>query len=136
MAEDNSKPQITFELTGPRKGFTGMLGGRYGFRDGKLTVNTEHKDALKLTLCNRYGCNIVGEAPVWETKDGASVRVGFVEKPEVVVTTIVGEPTASVVVPPVKAPDAAPKVDPPQLSAGPDVVKVEAVKIEAKTADK
>lgn len=122
MADEDSKPQITFELTGPRKGYTGMLGGRYGFKDGKLTINVEHKDSIKLILCNNYACNIVGEAPIWETKDGGSVRVGHVDKPVPVVTTIIGEPTASVVVPPVKAPDAAPKVEPPQLPAGPEAV--------------
>lgn len=112
---------VTFVLTGPREGFTGLLGGRYGFKNGELTINAEHKDVLKLVLCNNYACNIEGEAPIWETRDGAAVKVGEVTKPEAVITTIVGEPTASVQIPTPEAP----KVEPPQLPAGPDTSKSE-----------
>lgn len=125
MADNDTKPQITFRLTGPREGFTGMLGGRYGFRNGELTVVEEFKDSLKLILCNNYACNIVGEAPIWETKDGASIKVGIVDKPKPVLTSIVGEPVSSVVLPEVKAPtpDVKSPSEPPGLPAGPDPVK-------------
>ncbi len=103
---EETKPQVTFVLTGPRKGFTGVLGGRYGFRDGKLAVNVDVKDKMALVLCSRYACNIEGENPLWKEVDGGSVKIGDMPTPAPVVTMVTGEPTASVVLPPVVANDA------------------------------
>ena len=84
---------VTFVLTGPREGYTGFLSnGRYGFKDGELTVPQSMKEGLKTILCNAYACNIKGEAPIWESKDGASVKVGEVEKPKAEVTTVKADP--------------------------------------------
>jgi len=102
MADEELKPQVTFVLTGPRKGFTGVLGGRYGFRDGKLTVNSDYKDKVALILCSRYCCNIEGENPIWAEKDGGSIKIGEMVKPESVVTAVVSDPVSSVVMPEVK----------------------------------
>lgn len=89
----------TFVLTGPREKFTGFL-GRYGFKDGRLTVPEKFKDNLKLILCNSYGCNIEGEKPIWETVKGGSIKVGEVEKPVLETTIVQSSPQASTVVPP------------------------------------
>jgi len=103
MAELGEKAQVTFVLTGPREGYSGSLCGRFWFKDGILRVNAEFKDQLKLILCNQYGCNVQGEAPIWETveTDGkkSSVKVGTVTKPEAVVSATTGDPVASVQAP-------------------------------------
>lgn len=98
MSDDVNK--VTFVLTGPRKGFTGILCKRYGFKNGELTVDHIFRDPFKIILCNGYCCNIKGEAPLWKTvenKDGknASVKITDVEKPKVETTTIKSEPVAS-----------------------------------------
>lgn len=96
MAEEETGT-TTFVLTGPRKGYTGVLGGRYYFRDGKIDIPVSQKDHAKRVLCTRYACNIAGEAPIWETsKEGGSVKVREVtlENPET--TTISTAPTTSV----------------------------------------
>lgn len=91
MSDDKNK--VTFVLTGPREGYTGVLGGRYGFNDGKLTVDHSFRDGLRNILCVRYCCNIQNEAPLWKTvtENGlkASVKVTELDiKP-------VGEPVAT-----------------------------------------
>jgi len=91
----NDPNRSTFVLTGPRKGFTGILGGRYGFRDGELTVDHVHKDKLKLILCTSYCCNVKGEAPLWRTEEGASVKITDLEKPKVETTTVKSAPVSS-----------------------------------------
>ncbi len=103
---EETKAQVTFVLTGPRKGFTGVLGGRYGFKDGKLNVNVDVKDKMALVLCSRYACNIEGENPLWKEVDGGSVKISEMSKPSPVVSTVTGEPQASIVLPPVVADDA------------------------------
>ena len=92
----SEKPTTTFVLTGPRKGFTGVLGGRYKFEDGKFVCNEEVKDKIKLVLCTQYCCNIEGDKPLWETKDGASVPVGKMDKPKAPESTVVEPPKAEV----------------------------------------
>jgi hypothetical protein len=84
--------RVIFVLTGPREGFTGVLGGRYGFDRGELTVEHSLRDPLRIILCNNYACNIKGEAPLWKTVDGASVKITDVEKPEKEVTTVKTQP--------------------------------------------
>lgn len=93
MSDDVNK--VTFVLTGPRKGFTGILGKRYGFKDGELTVDHAYREAFRIILCNSYCCNIKGEAPLWKTVDGASVKVTDVEKPKVETTTVKSAPVAT-----------------------------------------
>ena len=98
MSDDVNK--VTFVLTGPRKGFTGILNKRYGFKDGELTVDHVFRDPFRLILCNNYCCNIKGEAPLWKTvkgKDGknSSVKITDVEKPKVETTTVKSAPAAS-----------------------------------------
>jgi hypothetical protein len=90
MSNDVNK--VTFVLTGPREGFTGVLGKRYGFRDGKLTVDHIFRDPFRIILCTNYCCNIKGEAPLWKTVDGASVKITDVEKPRVETTTVKSAP--------------------------------------------
>lgn len=98
MSENINK--VTFVLTGPRKGFTGVLNNRYGFKDGELTVDHIYRDPFRLILCTRYCCNIKGEAPLWRTeKDKAgknsSVKITDIEKPRVETTTVKSEPVIS-----------------------------------------
>jgi hypothetical protein len=90
------KPTTTFVLTGPRKGFSGVLGGRYKFENGEFVCNEEVKDKIKLVLCSVYRCNIKGDKPLWETKDGASVKVGELDKPKAPESTVVEPPKAEV----------------------------------------
>lgn len=97
MAEkETSGGKVTFVLTGPREGFTGVLGGMYQFVDGKLEAPESEKEYLKKHLCVGYACNIVGEAPMWETNDkGGSVKVGAVKMPKKETTTVKSAPVAS-----------------------------------------
>ena len=101
--------RVTFVLMGPRAGYTGILGDRYGFKDGRLSVPFNEKDAYKLILCTAYACNIEGEAPLWATVDvggkPSAVKVADLPKPVVETTTVRTEPKAST-----KA--SAPKVEP------------------------
>ncbi|MDJ0952474.1 MAG: hypothetical protein QNJ81_02225 [Acidimicrobiia bacterium] len=96
MAEEETG-KVTFQLTGPRKGYTGMLGGRYYFKDGKIEVPSSAKDHVKRVLCTRYACNVVGEAPIWETdENGGAVKVGEVKLEKAEETTVSAPPTTSV----------------------------------------
>lgn len=92
----NSERTVTFVLTGPRKGHTGVLGGRYGFKDGKLKAPEHLRAPLATILCNRYACNIEGESPLWRTdKDGAAVKVTELDlKMDEPVSTVVEDPKA------------------------------------------
>jgi len=102
----NDTHRVTFVLTGPRKGYTGILGGRYGFRDGKLEVDEHLKDKLKIILCNRYCCNVEGEAPLWKTVNGGAVKITDVELPEPEVSVVSAPPKAELKVESgTKAPD-------------------------------
>lgn len=93
MSDDQNK--VTFVLTGPREGFTGILGKRYGFKDGELTVDYNLRGPFSIILCNGYCCNIKGEAPLWKTVDGASVKITDVEKPKVETTTVKSAPVST-----------------------------------------
>lgn len=93
MSDDVNK--VTFVLTGPREGFTGILGKRYGFKDGELSVDHVYRDAFRTILCNSYCCNIKGEAPLWQTVDGASIKITDVPKPVRETTTVKSSPSAS-----------------------------------------
>lgn len=92
---------VVFELTGPRKGYSGTLGGRYRFVDGKISVPQVRKEGVARILCGFYGCNIVGEAPIWKTdENGGSVKVGKTPvKPAGETTTVKSPPTAKTVDP-------------------------------------
>jgi len=98
MAEKD-EAKVTFVLTGPREGQTVTLGNRYSFYEGKLMAPASRKEGLKKILCNYYACNIAGEAPMWETKDGGSVKVRAVEVPKKETTTVKEEPRTSTVAP-------------------------------------
>lgn len=92
----DQKPTTTFVLTGPREGFTGVLGGRYKFEKGKFVCNEEVKDKIKLVLCSRYCCNIEGDKPLWKTVDGQSVSVRVMDKPKSEESSVVEPPKAEV----------------------------------------
>ena len=94
--KETSGGKVTFVLTGPREGQTVLLGNMYQFVDGKLEASESEKEYLKKHLCVGYACNIVGEAPMWETDDkGASVKVGAVKMPKKETTTVKSAPVAS-----------------------------------------
>ena len=97
--------KVTFVLTGPRKGFTGVLGGRYGFKDGELTCDEHMKDKLMLVLCTKYCCNVKNAPPLWKTVNGASVKVTEMDIEQDPVTTVSEPPKAEVKV------EATPKVE-------------------------
>lgn len=105
MSEDTN--MVTFVLTGPRKGFTGILCKRYGFKDGELSVPHVYRDPFRLILCNNYACNIKGEAPLWKTVDGIAVKITDVEKPKAETTTVKSAPSASVTDKPASTTDSA-----------------------------
>ena len=114
MSEDQNR--VTFVLTGPREGFTGVLGGRYGFRNGKLTVDQHMRAPLRNVLCTRYCCNIEGEPPLWKTvksdkgKSSKQVTALDIRTESDNVTTVVEAPKAKVEVPsPPKPAEGAPK---------------------------
>ncbi len=132
MAELGEVRKSIFVLTGPREGYSGVLGGRYWFRDGELAVLDQFKDKVKLVLCNNYACNIKDEKPIWKTTevDGkkASIKIGEMSKPTPAVTTVMGDPVASVVIPP-STPKVEVKVDPLPVDPNPvDTSKVAEVK--------
>jgi hypothetical protein len=106
MSDNQNK--VTFVLTGPREGFTGILGGRYGFKDGELTVDEYLASSLSTVLCTRYCCNIKGRPPLWRTKNGGSVQVTELDlKTEGTETVVAAEPTTTVKAPPPPQPTAA-----------------------------
>lgn len=109
MSEEHNR--VTFVLTGGREGYSGVLGGRYGFNNGELKVDQYMREPLRTVLCTRYACNIKGEAPLWKTvtnKEGkkASVQVTALDiRKEGEVTPVMEPPKATVKV------EVAPKVE-------------------------